>query len=202
MTKNKQKITKKAKAPKPTNSRLTTRQVKMICDVEDDRIKPLKVNNACYMLCGDPGTGKTWLIVNMINTINKWFWGLYSKVFIYSPSIHTIGEQLLYDDIDLSERVFEEFDLKHLHNLLDTIKLEFQMSIHDFNAHYAKTGKRDYNLLSNALIIFDDFMTALEKHDQKLVNMLANRRHAFTSYIFVSQIFNVIDMKLRKLING
>ena len=159
---------------------------KFTCDDADITIpKPLPNQGGFAMLIiGKPRSGKTNLLLNLTTKSHKNFNRKFDRVFLFSPSLHTMENdpfELLPDD-QKYERATEE----NLKSVLDTIK---------------DTGDK-------VLIILDDCISDIRgKGKSDIENLLHriffNRRHlagkgGSLSIIATSQTYNKIDPKLRK----
>lgn len=159
---------------------------KFTCDDADDTIpKPLPQQGGFAMLImGKPRSGKTNLLLNLTTKAHKNFNRKFDKVFLFSPSVHTMENdpfELLPD-----EQKFEVATEANLMSVLDEIR---------------DTGDK-------VLLILDDCISDIRgKGKSEIENLLHriffNRRHlagkgGSLSIIATSQTYNKIDPKLRK----
>ena len=159
---------------------------KFTCDDSDTTIpKPLPQQGGFAMLIvGKPRSGKTNLLLNLTTKAHKNFNRKFDRVFLFSPSIHTIEDdpfELLPED-----QKFEEANLSNLNEVLSMIK---------------DSGEK-------VLLILDDCISDIRgKGKGDIENLLHrvffNRRHlagkgGSLSIIATSQTYNKIDPKLRK----
>tara|TARA_R100000654_G_scaffold59894_2_gene86655 strand:- start:1489 stop:2280 length:792 start_codon:yes stop_codon:yes gene_type:complete len=159
---------------------------KFTCDDEDCSIpKPLPRQGGFAMLIvGKPRSGKTNLLLNLTTKAHKNFNRKFDRVFLFSPSVHTIEDdpfELLPED-----QKYEEATLSNLKSVLEMIK---------------DTGEK-------VLLILDDCISDIRgKGKAEVENLLHriffNRRHlagkgGSLSIIATSQTYNKIDPKLRK----
>ena len=159
---------------------------KFTCDDADSTIpKPLPNQGGFAMLViGKPRSGKTNLLLNLTTKAHKNFNRKFDRVFLFSPSLHTMENdpfELLPDD-----QKYEHATQDNLMSVLDTIK---------------DTGDK-------VLIILDDCISDIRgKGKSEIENLLHriffNRRHlagkgGSLSIIATSQTYNKIDPKLRK----
>jgi hypothetical protein len=159
---------------------------KFTCDDADTTIpKPLPQQGGFAMLIvGKPRSGKTNLLLNLTTKAYKNFNRKFDRVFLFSPSVHTIEDdpfELLPDD-----QKFEEATLSNLKEVLAMIK---------------DSGEK-------VLLILDDCISDIRgKGKAEVENLLHkiffNRRHlagkgGSLSIIATSQTYNKIDPKLRK----
>ena len=159
---------------------------KFTCDDADDTIpKPLPQQGGFAMLIiGKPRSGKTNLLLNLTTKAHKNFNRKFDKVYLFSPSVHTMENdpfELLPDD-----QKYEVATEQNLMSVLDEIK---------------GTGEK-------VLLILDDCISDIRgKGKSEVENLLHriffNRRHlagkgGSLSIIATSQTYNKIDPKLRK----
>ena len=159
---------------------------KFTCDDSDATIpKPLPQQGGFAMLIvGKPRSGKTNLLLNLTTKAHKNFNRKFDRVFLFSPSCHTMRDdpfELLPDD-----QKYETANEESIRSVLDTIK---------------DSGDK-------VLMILDDCISDIRgKGKSEIENLLHriffNRRHlagkgGSLSIIATSQTYNKIDPKLRK----
>jgi len=126
------------------------------------------------VICGASNMGKTTLMLNLISKppkmkngkkIPQSFKKLFTNVFVISPSLHTLKNNVFEDlDDDKKSQDFTEEWLDNFYDRLETIKSEGE-----------EVNEKHFTLL-----ILDDISIALRKNrrlEQKFVKLLANRRH-------------------------
>ena len=159
---------------------------KFTCDDADDTIpKPLPQQGGFAMLLvGKPRSGKTNLLLNLTTKMNKNFNRKFDRVFLFSPSVHTMENdpfELLPDD-----QKYETATEQNIQGVLDMIR----------------------DSQEKVLLILDDCISDIRgKGKGDIENLLHrvffNRRHLAgkggnLSIIATSQTYNKIDPKLRK----
>ena len=159
---------------------------KFTCDDADDTIpKPLPQQGGFAMLIvGKPRSGKTNLLLNLTTKMNKNFNRKFDRVFLFSPSVHTMENdpfELLPDD-----QKFESLTLQNLKSVLAEVK----------------------DSSDKTLFLFDDVIADMRgKGRAQLENLLHkvffNRRHlagkgGSVSILATSQTYNKIDPKIRR----
>lgn len=159
---------------------MVIKSVKMSCDVGLCKIKqPLEDYNFFSIIVGIPHSGKTTLLLNLINNKSMYF-KKFNKVYLWSPSLHTIKKKLKLKE----DRIFENFDIEEIHDIFNEVKEDFKEKF------YLRT-----------LFIFDDMNTRLRKmkrHEiDDFMEIVNNRRHAGCSVIITTQKYNVIPRDLR-----
>tara|TARA_R110000823_G_scaffold53010_3_gene130937 strand:- start:202 stop:993 length:792 start_codon:yes stop_codon:yes gene_type:complete len=167
-------------------SPIIVNKFKFTCDDEDITIpKPLPRQGGFAMLIvGKPRSGKTNLLLALTTKAHKNFNRKFDRVFLFSPSVHTIEEdpfELLPED-----QKFQEASLENLQSMLGMIK---------------DSGEK-------VLLILDDCISDIRgkgkaEVENLLHRMFFNRRHlagkgGSLSIIATSQTYNKIDPKLRR----
>jgi Cdc6-like AAA superfamily ATPase len=158
----------------------------------DEKIKGVKdplpdFYNHFMIICGKPGVGKSTYWINMLTKKNKTkstYYGKFDRVEIFSNSLKTITSK-----IHLPE--------ERLHHGIDDLESVVQDIAE--NTEEDEEGNKD-----KTLIVLDDVASDL-KHKEKdfLEKLVWNRRHTgggITIWLCV-QVFNSVDMKLRKNIS-
>ena len=159
---------------------------KFTCDDADDTIpKPLpQMGGFAMLIVGKPRSGKTNLLLNLTTKLNKNFNKKFDRVFLFSPSCHTMENdpfELLPED-----QKYEVATEENIQGVLDIIK----------------------DSQEKVLLILDDCISDIRgKGKGDIENLLHrvffNRRHlagkgGSLSIIATSQTYNKIDPKLRK----
>ncbi len=159
---------------------------KFTCDDADDTIpKPLpQMGGFAMLIVGKPRSGKTNLLLNLTTKLNKNFNKKFDRVFLFSPSCHTMENdpfELLPED-----QKYEVATEQNIQGVLDIIK----------------------DSQEKVLLILDDCISDIRgKGKGDIENLLHrvffNRRHlagkgGSLSIIATSQTYNKIDPKLRK----
>lgn len=168
------------------DEKIIVNKFKFTCDDHDNSIpKPLPQQGGFGLLIvGKPRSGKTNLLLNLTTKAHKNFNRKFDRVYLWSPSIHTMESdpyELLPDD-----QKFERVSLENLKQVLGEIK---------------DSGDK-------VLFIMDDVIADMRgKGRAEVENLLHkiffNRRHlagkgGSVSIIATSQTYNKIDAKLRK----
>jgi AAA+ ATPase superfamily predicted ATPase len=128
--------------------------------------------NFFMLLVGRPNSGKTSLLLNMLNKKAKnSLYKKFDKVYIFSASLKTVSIKIKLNE----DQIFD--DINELEGVIEKIK------------------EKD----EKTLIIFDDFIAQI-KDDEKFTKLIFNRRHigGGCSVIITSQIFNKLKNSLRK----
>ena len=149
------------------------------------------------LILGPSGTGKSVLLVNMLLDIYR---GCFSKIYIFSPSIHVdktwspvveYAEKHLYQKENKNEKYyFSEYDPHELQKIIDT-----QYKVID----WMKQNK--YKELYQICIIIDDFIDqrSFTHSPASLLNTLYIRgRHLCINTICTSQSYKAISSIVRR----
>ena len=135
---------------------------------------PLPQNYNFFMIvCGQPGSGKTCWMMNMINKKSKHtLYKKFDRVLLFSNSLHTIGEKIKLPP----DRMFD--GISELEEEVEGLKCENH----------------------RALIILDDVISDIKSNDF-FMKLLYNRRHigGGVSIIIMTQVWNKLSLGLRKV---
>ena len=147
------------------------------------------------ILLAPSGAGKTILIQNLITDI---YAGLWSRIYIFSPSIEVdhswvsvkkyIEDELNLNETDDEKFYYSEYDKDALMEIIETQK---QIS------EYQK--KKNHKRLYQILIVIDDFAddSAVSRHSQLLNSLFTRGRHAQISTIVATQKFAALAPIIR-----
>jgi len=152
-----------------------------------DDISPLpNYSGFSTMIVGSSGSGKTTLLYSIMtkgkrNGVRQSYKNLFDFIYIISP---TLGGKSMKDDKFNTlpeDQIYRELNLDVLTELEETLYKNRE------NKH-------------NSVVILDDCGSQLRnnaKCEKKLVQMVQNRRHAFTSYITLVQKFKDFPTGIR-----
>lgn len=159
------------------NKKLEIRKVKMKCDKIDDINPILPTSHSCSIIIGQPSSGKTTLILNLI-TRKEFYLKKFHKVFIFSPSLDTIEK-----DIEISNGgIYTKLNADDINNIFDMQKED------DHEPHL------------EVLCVFDDFVSFFKRDKSLLLpleKLVLNRRHIYATIIITSQKYNLIPLSIR-----
>lgn len=168
-----------------TENDLKINKVGMNCDDDlIDNLHPALINrNHIANFCGKSGSGKTNLLINLLNKnrkngIRQGYKKVFHDIIIVSPSLRSFNDSI-FDDIS-DEKKFDELNI-------DT--LEFIDVFTQANTEEKK----------NTLVIFDDVGSSL-KHgeNERLLGLLTQKfRHIRTTFWFLTQKYRDLPTKLR-----
>jgi GTPase SAR1 family protein len=158
------------------NRALRIEKIPMACDKRPkDLPEPLEWKTAS-ILVGPPKSGKTNLLMNLITKKNKFYNKQFDKIYIFSPSIHTISKK-----IDLPEE-----------QLIPTLDMEILEAI----VEDCGMGEED------TLIIIDDLVNSLTKNMKAILRLIYNRRHLGISIFITAQKYTKIPLELRSAMSN
>jgi AAA+ ATPase superfamily predicted ATPase len=165
------------------NPNLEVKRVKMnVSNNQYDVEKPLQKGTFFYIISGQPNSGKTNLAMTLIKRRKKFYNKQFHKVYIFSPSVHTIGESLNIP----KEQIIEGLDLDRLQEIIEEEK-----SLEDDEKN-------------KCLFIFDDLVNMLNKDVKPVLHLIYNRRHigGGCSIMFLTQKFNKLKLEYRSVATG
>jgi hypothetical protein len=160
------------------NKKIKLKKINMNTDapIDGNENTPINKYNFSMLICGIPGSGKTNLVISQLTSTKGLLYKKFDKVFIFSPSIKTIQKEIKLPE----DQIIDSFDVERLAEIIEMQKMSQDNS--------------------QVLIIFDDMMMDIIKDKTGLFSKLvANRRHLGISLIAISQVFNRIPSKYRKM---
>ncbi len=170
------------------NDQLTINAPKFKCDrIISDQIRdPLPNTAFAAAVIGSAGSGKTSLVVNFL-TDPRMYRQCFDHVHLVCPKS---SMNSLKDDI------WEGHPSEKIHNSLD---------FHTLEAIHRKTVERS-NVKpkpETTLLVIDDMTVWLKQKEieQKLSEIIFNRRHNYTSMLILVQSYKAMPMNLRKTLS-
>lgn len=137
---------------------------------------PFETYGFALMVCGKPGSGKSSTVFAQLLNRHGLFYKKFERVYIFSPSLNTMEREIKLSP----DKIFETYDIEALTNIYQEQK---------FNNPDQE----------EALIIIDDMLTeVMADKSAVLQKIIFNRRHAYISLIFLTQVFNKVPLKFRK----
>jgi hypothetical protein len=155
------------------NKELQIEKIKMTCDSRPKHLhKTLGWNHFTYVI-GKPGSGKSNFWCNLITKKGRFYWKMYDKIYIFSPSLKTIAKKIRIPE----DQQFDSFSMDELQGVIDSEKDE------------------DHHIL----IILDDVVAQLTRNMPAVLKILYNRRHIGKglSVIITSQKYNKLPLEMR-----
>jgi len=162
--------------------------VKFLVDgVLGEHIKePFPNQSFFWLICGKPGSGKTSLLINALQSKkeNRIYRKVFDKILLVMPknSRKSIKKNPLDDLPD--DQVFEYFGLDVIEKIKD-IREEFD----DLD----KKKKRP----RNQLLILDDITAYLKDNPKPLIELATNRRHLKLSIVLLVQFLRAVPRAIR-----
>jgi len=147
------------------------------------------------VILGPSGSGKTVLLQNMILDIYR---NCFSKIYIFSPSIHVdaswspvkeyIEKQMKVNHTDEEPIYLDHYDPNTLADIIDT-----QHKITDY------MKKQNHKQLFQILVIVDDFADdpSFSRHSKLLHSLFTRGRHNSISTVVATQKFTAINPIIR-----
>lgn len=188
------------------NKRIAIKPVKMNTNpLIPNGQPPFERYNFALLICGQPNSGKSSFFYDQLtrpkhtDTPSGLFYKKFHKVYIFSPSTHTLGRKLYVPE----DQIYKEFDVEALEEIIQEQEQDFEevrranMEIEEYNKNHK--DKEELQTPQQVLIVFDDMMADIAKDKSRtFMRMLMNRRHLGISVVCMTQVFNRIPAKLRK----
>lgn len=167
---------------------------------------PFERYNFALLICGQPNSGKSSFFYDQLTrpkhleTPSGLFYKKFHKVYIFSPSTHTLGRKLFVPE----DQIYKDFDVEALGAIIEDQERDYEevrqanIEIEAYNKEH-KGKKEELQTPQQVLIVFDDMMADIAKDKSKtFMRMLMNRRHLGISVVCMTQVFNRIPARLRK----
>jgi hypothetical protein len=164
---------------------------KIVCDEplhkKLDKINLTRNMNRCFsaLIIGIPGSGKTSLLQAFLKT-KAYFNRVFHKIWLFMPN----GSRK-----SVKDSVFEDLPEEQL---FEAVTLENLQTVWDSASTIANKKKKE-----KTLIVFDDvqayFGNEYPAIQSKLLEMIANRRHAKLSFFILCQNYGKLPKKCRQL---
>lgn len=167
---------------------LRVKKIRMTCDDHGlDVPYPLQRSNFFSIIAGQPGSGKTNLLLSLISNRGKFYNKQFHKIYIFSNSLHTIKQKMKVP----SEQLINGFSEAALMKVLDDEKREFD-------------DLEEGECPNKILIILDDVVSQIQKNMKALLKLAYNRRHISggLSLIITTQKLNKVPLELRTAISS
>ena len=165
--------------PHPAPEKVRRTHHAMTCDGEDKDWKrvpyPMNTPTSQFIVfSGGPGSGKSSLMLSFLRTkpARRFFHRVYDKVFIFSPSTHTIKKGLGLP----TERLCKTFDTALLEKHIKEVKPH-----------------------ERVLFVFDDLITSIKRGVKPFLKLVFNRRHigVGASVWVTTQRYNMLPLEAR-----
>ena len=164
----------------PNKYNLDVGKVAMTCDDDGHKVPPpLQRGNFFYIVVGQPASGKTNLVMNLILRKKCFYYKQFHKIYIFSASLHTIKQKIKLP----KEQLVHGFDIERLSEIIQHEKEEAEEDDEKNKIH----------------IIFDDVVSQIAKNLKPMLHLLYNRRHigGGISVILTTQKLTKVPLELR-----
>ncbi len=143
-------------------------------------------NGAIYLICGPPGSGKSSYMLSLFRD-RKLYRNRFHHIYYFVPMSSHLSVK--NSPFRLHDKVMHELTADAIYSItreLEELKEE-------------REEGEDYEL---SCLVIDDFASELKNKDieKALTNLLIRTRHLNTVVIITSQNFNMIPLKLRKMV--
>jgi hypothetical protein len=158
----------------------------------NEKIKePFENSSFFYIIVGRPGSGKTSLLINMLNdkTIYR---KVFSQILVCMPKSSRQSLKNNIFDVLPSDQLFDELDESILHKIKQNKEIFEEEK--EMRQEKGKTTKCRHQLL-----ILDDITAHLKNRDNEkmLIELATNRRHYNLSIILLVQFLRSIPRPIR-----
>lgn len=145
-------------------------------------------NGAIYLVCGPPGSGKSSFMLSLFRS-RKLYRCRFHHLHLFVP---------MSSFLSVKNNPFEEHD-KIYHELTPDAIYGITAELEDIKEEHDEDEDEDYE---SSCIVIDDFASELKQKDieKALTNLLIRTRHLNCMVIITSQNYNMIPMKLRKMV--
>jgi GTPase SAR1 family protein len=179
---------------KVIKNRLTQETSKQIDNQVDSTSNPFPERREWIIgFVGRKGSGKTSLIVNLLNS--SVFKKRYNNIVMFSPSKRDEKLKQLIDELDADGKYYEKLTNQSLTDVMD--------NLNEYNDEFKeKHGKKK---IPKNLIIIDDCLADLPLSSQKqsaFNKLMVNHRHHHTSVILSTQKFKSLNNIARNNLDG
>ena len=160
--------------------------------VFNDKIKePFENSSFFYIIVGRPGSGKTSLLINMLNDKNI-YRKVFSQILVCMPKSSRQSLKNNIFDVLPSDQLFDELDESILH------KIKANKEIYEEEKEM-RQEKGKSTVCRHQLLILDDITAHLKNRDNEkmLIELATNRRHYNLSIILLVQFLRSIPRPIR-----
>jgi len=161
-------------------------------DIFNDRIKePFQNSNFFYIIVGKPGSGKTSLLINMLNNRNI-YKNVFDKINLVMPkSTQQNIRNNIFDDLP-EDQIFYDIDESIL-DKIKSIKADFE------EEKEMRKKKKLKERKFNQLLILDDVTAYLKDKEnlRMLTDISTNRRQYNLSVILLVQFLRAVPRPIR-----
>ena len=154
-----------------------------LCDkcIHTQITPPLPSTAHAMLICGAPGSGKTSMMVSLLQE-KQAYKKAFDQVFVVMPpsSARSLKKNIFEDH----DKMFDDLDVSTLDTILDQTRESTKEKL-------------------NSLVIIDDFGAALKDNEiqRQLKELIWNRRHLRTSIWILVQSYISVPLQLRKAVS-
>ena len=164
-------------------SQLDFKPPDFLCDkvIHPQITPPLPQTAHAMLICGAPGSGKTSMMVSLLQE-KQAYRKVFDQVFVVMPP--SSARSLKNNIFEKHDKMFDDLDFDTMETILEQTR------------ESTKEKK-------NSLVIIDDFGAALKDNDiqRQLKELIWNRRHLRTSIWVLVQSYVSVPLQLRKAVS-
>lgn len=183
---------------------MTITEIKEVHNAEMPKTKPVKEkmniflegvpegianrNGAIYLICGPPGSGKSSFMLSLFRS-RKLYRNTFNHIHLFVPMSSFLSVE--NNPFELHDKIHHQLTADAIYGI--TAELEDLKEEHD--------DEEDESYETSCVII-DDFASELKNKDieKALTNLLIRTRHLNCLVIITAQNYNMVPMKLRKMV--
>lgn len=154
-----------------------------LCDkvIHPQISSPLPCTAHAMLICGAPGSGKTSMMVSLLQE-KQAYRKAFDQVFVVMPP--SSARSLKKNIFEKHDKMFDDLTYETLETILDQTRESTKENL-------------------NSLVIIDDFASALKNHEiqQLLKSLVWNRRHLRVSIWILVQSYISVPLQLRKAVS-
>lgn len=153
---------------------------------------PFPSSNFLYLCCGGIGSGKSTIVLNLLE-LDKSLGGFrkaFNRIYVVSPTSNQDGKfEKLIREVEQDGNYYSECSNENIEEIMEKIKA--------FNDEF-KQEKKNKKKMPSSLVIIDDCADSFsKKRNNKLNKMVLTLRHLKTSIFILSQKLNAIPPIIR-----
>lgn len=162
---------------------------------------PFPSSNFLYLCCGGIGSGKSTIVLNLLDLDHSkgGFRRAFNRIYVVSPTSNQDGKfARLIEEVGDEGNYYDECSNDNIQEIMDKIKGFNQKYIADQEKANEKKKKKDKIVQPSSLVIIDDCADSFsKKRNNKLNKLVLTLRHLKTSVFIMSQKLNAIPPIIR-----